>query len=143
MTVDADRLLFLSLKPRFAAAILNGTKTVELRRRPPQIATPTEALIYASSPTKALRGTCWVDDIVSMAPWTLWRTHGPATGVTRREFLDYFAGCDIAHALMLSRPQPLAAPVELPELRRTMGGFDPPQSFRYVDAAIGQALVGD
>ena len=61
---NSERLLFLSLKPRFAEAIVSGEKTIELRRRPPQIDTPTEALIYASSPTKELIGACWVDDVV-------------------------------------------------------------------------------
>ncbi len=142
ITEDSDRLLFLSLKPRFAEAILSGEKTIELRRRPPQIETPTEALIYASSPEKALVGGCWVDEIVAMAPWTLWRTFGQGTGVSRRELLAYFDGCTTAYGLLLSRPRRLPAAVGLLEMRRALGGFGPPQSFRYVEPGFDEAVAG-
>lgn len=140
-TTDSDRLLFLSLKPEFAEGILSGKKTIELRRRPPLIDTPTEALVYASSPTMALVGSCWVDDIVELAPWTLWRTFGQMTGVSRRRFMQYFEGCATAHGLLLSRPSRLPEAVGLGEIRRAVGGFDPPQSFRYVDRAFDDAVV--
>lgn len=140
-TNASDRLLFLSLKPEFAEGILSGKKTIELRRRPPQIDTPTKALVYASSPTMALVGSCWVDDIVELAPWTLWRMFGPLTGVSRRRFMRYFDGCATAHGLLLSRPSRLPAAVGLGEMRRTLGGFNPPQSFRYVDRAFDDAVA--
>ena len=37
LELDQDRMIVLSLKPRFAEAILAGTKTVELRRTGPRI----------------------------------------------------------------------------------------------------------
>ena len=48
--LDQDRMVVLSLRPRFAEAILAGVKTVELRRTVPKIVIPTRALLYASSP---------------------------------------------------------------------------------------------
>ena len=42
--LDQNRMIVLSLKPRFAAAVLAGTKTVELRRSEPKIVVPTRAL---------------------------------------------------------------------------------------------------
>ena len=56
--LDADRMVVLSLKPRFAEAILSGVKTVELRRTVPKIVVPTRALLYATTPVRALLGTC-------------------------------------------------------------------------------------
>ena len=47
-SLDPARALVLSLKPRFAGAILAGTKTVEVRRVMPRITVPTLALLYAS-----------------------------------------------------------------------------------------------
>ena len=43
--LDPARALVLSLKPRFAEAILAGTKTVEVRRVMPRITIPTLALL--------------------------------------------------------------------------------------------------
>jgi len=132
MTLENDRLLFLSLKPRYAELILDKRKSVELRRRPPQIETPTQALIYSSSPQRALVGSCWVDHIIAMAPWTLWREHGADTGVSRRQFLRYFDGCSVAYGLILSRPYRFADSIGLAAMRQALGHFQPPQSFRYV-----------
>ena len=55
----------LSLKPRFAEAILAGTKTVELRRTTPKIEVPTRALLYTSTPVRALLGTCIITSVTS------------------------------------------------------------------------------
>ena len=43
--LDLDRMVVLSLRPRFAEAILAGDKTVELRRTVPKIVVPTRALL--------------------------------------------------------------------------------------------------
>ncbi|WP_237302536.1 ASCH domain-containing protein [Streptomyces sp. S063] len=49
-----ERALLLSLHPRFATAILNGEKTVELRRQRVAVPPGTPVIIYATSPTMAL-----------------------------------------------------------------------------------------
>jgi len=128
-----DRALLLSLKPRFANAILDSEKTVELRRIRPLIRVPTVALLYASSPTMALVGVCRVDTVRSGSPARIWSEFGPATGISRREFSDYFSGAASACALLLSKPIRFRMSVGLAELRRWWPDFQPPQSFRYVN----------
>ena len=56
--LDQDRMIVLSLRPRFAEAIMAGDKTVELRRTEPKIVVPMRALLYATTPVRALLGTC-------------------------------------------------------------------------------------
>jgi hypothetical protein len=56
-TTNAVRTLLLSLRPQFADAILSGTKTVELRRRPINAQSGTPILLYASRPTMAIRAS--------------------------------------------------------------------------------------
>lgn len=129
-----DRRLLLSLKPRFADAILDGSKTVELRRTRPTIKVPTDALIYASSPRMAILGRCRVESIGSYTPTALWEAHGHAAGVTRREFRHYFSGADRAYALMLSGPCRLEESMRLADIRSWWPDFVPPQSFRYLPA---------
>ena len=53
-------------RPRFAEAILAGVKTVELRRTVPKIVVPTLALLYATTPVRALLGTCIITDVRSV-----------------------------------------------------------------------------
>ena len=59
------RVLLLSLKPRYADAILSGAKTIELRRTRPNIKVPALALIYSTSPVRSLVGSCCVESIDS------------------------------------------------------------------------------
>ena len=53
LSLDQERMIVLSLKPRFADVVLAGKKTVELRRAEPKIVVPTRALIYSTSPVRA------------------------------------------------------------------------------------------
>lgn len=136
-----DRLLFLSVKPVFSEAILCGTKTIELRRSRPRITVPTDALIYASSPTMALVGECVVDDITEWRVADLWKALGPRTGVDRTTFDSYYVGAEFAIALHLSKAKRLNSAVSLEDIRHRVEGFEPPQSFRYVSRAGSKALT--
>jgi hypothetical protein len=53
--IEHDEIL-ISLKPKHAAHIFEGEKTVELRKRRPNIKPGTRIWIYATSPTAAIKG---------------------------------------------------------------------------------------
>ena len=99
--IDQERMLILSLKPRFAEAILSGDKTVELRRVEPKITVPIRALVYATTPLRAMLGTCVVTAVVSDHLATLWEIYGSRTGLQHIEFLRYFTGVEVGAALTL------------------------------------------
>lgn len=141
MPLDRDRMMILSLRPRFADAILSGVKTVELRRTEPKIRIPTRALIYASTPRRALLGTCVVPSVESDRLAALWQVHGAGSGLDHKEFLDYFEGLESGTALNLASPEPFSRPIALVELRSRPKGFRPPQSFSYIDAETGNHLL--
>ena len=129
--LDPSRTLVLSLKPRFAEAILSGRKTVELRRVMPRITVPTLALLYASGPTRSLVGTCVVSSVVRYQNRELWRLYGAETALSRSEFDAYLTGREAGVALLLEQVNRLPAPIPLPALRRA-AAFRPPQSIAYV-----------
>lgn len=135
-----DIALFLSIKPRFAASILDGTKTVELRRVSPAVQQGFLVLLYASSPQRELVGTCRVADLEVDSIDAIWDRHGDRTGVTQAEYGRYFDGARRAVAIVLSDPSRLPQPRSLKDLRGSLGGFQPPQSFRYFDAATVNEL---
>ncbi|WP_419946399.1 hypothetical protein [Candidatus Poriferisodalis sp.] len=138
--LDATRALVLSLKPRFAEAILTGDKTVELRRIMPRITIPTLALLYATGPECSLVGTCVVHSVARLPTHELWRCHGTKTALTKPEFDAYLAGRDNGVALFLEQPDRLPAPVPLHALRRAEN-FRPPQSLAYVRHDQRERLV--
>lgn len=139
--LDRDRMVVLSLKPRFAGAILAGSKTVELRRTTPKIDVPTRALLYATAPVRALLGTCVVTDVESADLTVLWRKHRSQCALAYGEFQRYFEGVAIGTALTLAQPQSFSSEVPLQDLRAKPRGFRPPQSFAYVDADTGNLLM--
>jgi predicted transcriptional regulator len=141
MITDQTRRLLLSVKPRFAAAILDGSKTVELRRTRPRIEVPTEALIYSSSPERALIGTCDVVEVMAYTPRGMWQLVGQRTGVTYPEFQAYFVGCDTAYGLVLRNAQRLRNEVSLQSMRTTWNSFQPPQSFRYLTRSASDLML--
>ncbi len=138
---DQDRMIVLSLKPRFAEAILAGTKTVELRRTRPKIKVPTRALLYASTPVRALLGTCIVTSVNSAPLSDLWREFGSRVNLRYPEFMSCFEGAEVGTALTLAQQQPLTRRVPLQDLRADPIGFRPPQSFSYVDSKTGDRLL--
>ncbi len=115
--IDRDRMVVLSLRPRFAEAILTGVKTVELRRTVPKIVIPTRALLYAASPTRALLGTCVITSVRSAGLAALWQEYGPRSELSFDEFQQYFEGVAKGTALALSEPQALSQPIPLQDLR--------------------------
>ncbi len=137
---DPNRALVLSLKPKFAEAILSGTKTAEIRRVMPRITIPTRALLYASGPTRSLAGTCVVRTVARHPVNELWRLHGKQTGLSRTEFDAYLAGRDHGVALLLEQAETLPAPIPLHALRRAEN-FRPPQSLAYIDHRQRERLL--
>ncbi|MBF6426075.1 ASCH domain-containing protein [Nocardia cyriacigeorgica] len=125
------RPLLLSLRPRFAQAILDGTKTVELRRTRVSAVPGTLLVLYASSPVMAVVGVATLTDRDTASPATIWRRYRNSVGVSRAEFSDYFTGAEHATALSIGTPRALPEPLTLNWLR-TYASFQPPQSYRYI-----------
>ena len=134
-------MIVLSLRPRFAEAVLAGDKTVELRRTAPRIALPTRALLHAATPVRAVLGTCVVTGVRSADLVALWQEHGSRTGLLHHEFQQYFPGVDVGAARTLAQPRTFSWRIPLEGLRATSEGFRPPQSLAYLDAQTGDRLM--
>lgn len=123
--------ILLSLKPRFAEAILRGVKTVELRRQPVALAPDAAVLIYASSPVMAIIGTARVHNIEHGDPQQIWVRHSANIALAREEYDDYLSGAGFVSAITLEMPAFLDSPVTLQQLRGEQP-FHPPQSYCFV-----------
>lgn len=124
------RVLLLSLRPRFADAILAGTKTVELRRRAINAQSGTRVILYSTAPTMAIVGTAYLRRVDVANPEDAWKRYSTTLGLAKDEFDAYLDGSKRAYLLHLIRVCQLDKPLHLHELRSS--GFRPPQSFRYI-----------
>lgn len=122
----------MSLHPRYATAILDGRKSVELRRQRVAVPPGTKVILYATSPVMALVGTATVTGVQIGTPSEIWKTHKEHGAISRRDYLTYMEGAEQASALLLDAVRPFSDPVPLAHLRAG-GSFHPPQSYRYVD----------
>lgn len=129
----AERALLLSLRPKFANAILDGTKTIEVRRRPICATEGTPVILYASSPVRAVVGTARLGGVTSHRHDAAWRAYRDYLGLARREFKEYLEGTSVVYLLHLRDVCSLNQPILLQHLRAD-APFQPPQSFRYVAA---------
>ena len=80
--IDHDDIL-ISLKPKHAANIFEGEKTVELRKRRPRIEPGTRIWIYATAPTAAIKGYANLVQIQSGPPSFIWKNLGVRTGISK------------------------------------------------------------
>lgn len=121
--------ILLSVKPKFADLIVDGSKLVELRRSVPAQTVGTIA-IYSSSPVQAIVALADVKETIEASPTKLWviaKDNGG--GLTRAELMDYFHSKRTGFAIMLQNVRVYEKPV-LPT--RVFKLFSAPQSFRYL-----------
>lgn len=133
--------VLLGIHPRHAHAILQGSKTVELRRRFPAIAVGTTVYLYASAPVSAVVGAFEVAGTATATPSQLWHEHGRQTAVDKSEFEQYFSGAQEGHAVMVGGRRTFSSPLRLSQLISRYGILAP-QNFRFVrDSGLRRALA--
>lgn len=115
--------VLMSIRPAYAEAILDGTKTVELRRRRPSFTAGTHVLIYSSSPHQEIQGAFQVGGILAEEPQALWERIGQRTGIDRETFDAYFAGCPVAYAIEIKNAR---------RVKPTRLSIRPPQSYLFL-----------
>lgn len=136
-SVEDDRLI--SIRPSFAAAIFNGSKTVEVRRKIPPIKPGIRLWIYVTKPVGEVRGIARVAEIIEGDPDAVWSTCGPRTGLARADFDDYLAGSAKAYGLVLQEVE-VGYPASIEALRGLRTGFHPPQVITRLTATEAQGL---
>lgn len=139
---SADRVMMLSIHPRHVDKILEGTKSVELRRTRPLVSPGQPVAIYATLPSGALVATCRISEVHTGTPASIWRLVGDDAGVTRAEFDGYFEGADSAVALRLDAVTALVGQISLQQLRAQGRSFHPPQTWHFLDRQRLVQLLG-
>lgn len=121
--------ILLSVKPKFASLIVDGSKLVELRRTVPAQTLGTIA-IYSSSPVQAIVALAEVKQTIEASPAKLWAiAKDNGGGLTRTELMDYFESKKTGFAIMLQNVRVYGKPVQPTKVFKT---FSAPQSFRYL-----------
>lgn len=138
---DFAGLALLSVRPPFAAMLLDGRKTVELRRRGGLDLAGRVAVVWETAPVSAAVGFVRFGSAWRSAPALLWDQMGLAkrVGMSKQEYAGWCAGARevtgvFVEAAARRDPVPLAA------LRKAAPGFRPPRSWQRLPAAAERAL---
>lgn len=138
------RVVLLSVRSPHLERILDGSKTVEFRRRRWTVPAGSAVLLYGSREQRAIVGSFVVEGTETGPVDRLWRSHGDRSGLTRREFVEYFRGASSATAISITGVRLLPTQLTLAELRSRRPDFHIPQSYRFMDAAeLGIVLNGE
>ena len=134
--------LVLSLQPRFAELVFDGSKRTELRRRFAEGLEGCDVFVYVTSPVRELRGGFRVEAIWKGPPEELWDKVSETAGVSRAQFDAYYRGREVAYAVEITDVWEFKSPSSLVALRERLGDFVVPQSWRYVRAEESRWLEG-
>lgn len=132
--------LLLSVRPRFAESIMDGSKAAEIRRQRPNIIAGAPVIIYATLPVAAVVGFARLSEVHCGRLEEIWSDYQDFMGVTRAEFDKYLVGAEEAYILMLTDVRRLEIPLGLSRMRE-ISDFHPPRSYRYINRASLSVLV--
>ena len=137
----ARRDVVLSIRPHYSSLILEGKKTVELRRRfPTEVPADSLAFIYSTAPERAMVGTAKIKNVLKRSVEAIWLEHAEMACIKKRDFDAYFSGLTEGFVLKIADARPFPKPFRLEELRARFM-FEPPQSFLYAKRVLREALT--
>lgn len=123
------RQVVMSVRPRYAEAIMDGRKKVEFRKRP--LASDVSVVwVYATAPVQRIIGCFEVDATVTAPPGDLWRQFASVGAIDRADFDRYYAGSSVGSGICIGNVVRLEVPAPIQEL---LPSGVPPQSFAYVE----------
>ena len=134
------RDVILSIKPQYSEPIIEGIKTVELRRRfPVSVPQGTIVYIYTTSPTRALTGVAEISTVLKQPIDEIWHNFSDNACINKKDFHKYFYGLESGFVIKFNNARPLRRALSLSDLRERFD-FAPPQSFLYAKPLLREAL---
>lgn len=124
--MGSDDHAMISIRPNHAKNIVEGAKTVELRRRFMPLPHGSRLWIYSTLPVGALVATATICTIDCDEPELLWSRYQNEVAVSENLFFEYFLGCELGCAIRLTDIEPIA-PVPLASIREIRGVDHIPQ----------------
>lgn len=123
------KAVLLSIKPKFAHKIFEGTKKFEYRKQVFKDISVKKVIVYSSSPEQKVIGEFEIETILGDTPDKIWKQTRLHAGISREFYDEYFRGRDKAYAIKISTARKYRKPRTLADY----GLRSAPQSFAYVE----------
>jgi len=131
--MPGEQALLMSLRPEFAALILQGRKTVELRRKFSKQYEGATIVFYVTCPVKQFMFTAKIAKVDHSQKRHIWSMCQHECGISETVFDQYFAGIEYGYAIHLSDVKPIPNQLHLESAKRADPRLRPPQSFQKLD----------
>ena len=126
-----SRVALMAIHPIYAEAILDGTKTVEFRKR--RLAEDIDTVwIYATAPVQRIVGEFRIEETVVDSPESIWSAFGSVGIIEHEDYQQYYADKSHAVAFVVEHARRFEEPIALYQLNPAPSI---PQSFSYLKAS--------
>ncbi|WP_372961532.1 hypothetical protein [Methanoregula sp.] len=113
--------------------ILSGVKQYEFRKQIFKNESVKTVYIYSTSPQKRIVARFRLGKIVKEHPDYLWEQYCDVSGISEREFFEYFSDRDTGYAIRIEELERFEEPIDP---HTVIDQFVAPQSFRYVKCPL-------
>jgi predicted transcriptional regulator len=113
--------IILSIHPRWVDKIINGQKTIELRKRLPK--NINTIYVYATRPISKIIGIIYIKNIFFTDIYSLYDITDNKHCCSLEEYLDYFKNKEFGYGIEIQNIELFKKPIPLK---------NPPQNFMYV-----------
>ena len=86
--------------------------------------------IYVTKPVGKVLGEFEIEEILEDSPMAIWEKTKKYSGITKKDYIEYFEGNEIGFAISIKNTTIYQKPLELKELSPTIKSA--PQSFMYI-----------
>ena len=120
--------VLLSIKPKFAKQIFDGSKKFEYRKAIFKNQDIKTVVVYASSPIQKVIGEFEIDCIINDSIADLWEKTKYSAGIDKDYFYQYFSEREVGYAIKIKKTRKYRKPLSIKE----DFNLTPPQSFIYL-----------
>lgn len=128
-----EQTLLMSLRPEFAESILQGRKTVELRRKFSKKYEGSTIVFYVTYPVQQFMFTAKVAKVDHGPKKHLWNMYQQECGISQVSFDKYFTGTSNGYAIHLSDIKLVPNQLLLKHAKEVCPQLRPPQSFQKLE----------
>ena len=135
VTRSASNVILLSIKPKYADAIMSGQKTVEFRRW--QFTPHAEhVVIYTTRPVQKIVGYFRIAGTERASKTVLWAKYGEKGAISRKNLFSYLENVPSALAIRIGPCWMLREAISLRGIATC-----PPQSFTYLTTVAWKRVL--
>lgn len=130
-----DANLLMSIRPAFAEKLLDGSKSIEIRKRFSKRWIGHDVVLYASKPQGSLVGKAKINSVTKDVPTNIWSQFESKIGCSKSDFDAYVGSATEVAAIEIKDAVPYWGSVPLKQLSTVLSlKLTPPQSYCEVSS---------